>query len=515
MLTYSKYSKALAVLLASAILTVGACATKSESDDAACQAGAELCPCLSNGICDDGLTCATNLNKCVRLAGSTGGTTGTGGAASGAGGGTGGNTPGTGGSSTGGAGGKGTGGGTGGSGTGGNGTGGAGGKGTGGSGTGGAGGKGTGGSGTGGTGTGGTGTGGNATGGTPGTGGVTSTTCSLTNHSGNGSFTYYYFGQGTAKDGSGYRTACGYYGTESGQVDTIQNISNTSPAKNTYFAAIPGQNGFDSKSHCGECVQITGQNGKSVIATIIDECPYGGDGNNSACANNPSGHLDLSVDVFNQLGYSVETRPGPTGSSSPAPSPATSLRGSSPATRTSSSSKTRSWRSPASPGRAASPTAPGTSEAISAPGSRSSSPTKQIASSPSSCRAPARARTKTPASSSRPACESRPDAERGAAATPCYRTTLMLSIPVLVAPHSRIHIAMYISGPRADERLPRSSTSVHPNDFRSATTFCFASASSPLTNTVWSPPPTALGSTITGAPIVLSDFTTLRLGKAA
>ena len=164
---------------------------------------------------------------------------------------------------------------------------------------------GTGGNGTGGTSaTGGaTGTGGSATGGTPGTGGVTSTACTLTNHSGNGSFTYYYFGQGTAKDGSGYRTACGYYGTESGQVDTIQNIANTSPAKNTYFAAIPGQNGFDSKSHCGECVQITGQNGKQVIATIIDECPYGGDGNNSACASNPSGHLDLSVDVFNQLGY--------------------------------------------------------------------------------------------------------------------------------------------------------------------------------------------------------------------
>ena len=52
-------------------------------------------------------------------------------------------------------------------------------------------------------------------------------------------------------------------------------------------------------------MQITGQNGKNVIATIIDECPYGGDGNNSACANNPNGHLDLSVDVFNQLGYSV------------------------------------------------------------------------------------------------------------------------------------------------------------------------------------------------------------------
>ena len=294
------------------VLSAGACGSKSESSDAGCQAGAELCPCLSGGSCNAGLTCATNLNQCVRLASTgTGGNTGSGGngsggdTASGGNTGTGGTTPtGTGGTSGGaGRGGTtGTGGSagiSGGAGRGGTtGTGGTAGRG----GTTGTGGNGTGGnSATGGT----TGTGGSATGGTPGTGGVTSTTCSLTNHSGNGSFTYYYFGQGTAKDGSGYRTACGYYGTESGQVDTIQNIANTSPAKNTYFAAIPGQNGFDSKSHCGECVQITGQNGKSVIATIIDECPYGNDGNNSACAANASGHLDLSVDVFNQLGYSV------------------------------------------------------------------------------------------------------------------------------------------------------------------------------------------------------------------
>jgi hypothetical protein len=141
------------------------------------------------------------------------------------------------------------------------------------------------------------------TGGSPGAAGAAPTACSLPNHSGNGSFTYYWFGQGTAKDGSGYRTACGYYGTENGQVDTIQNVANMGLAKNTYFAAIPGQNGFDSKSHCGECVQITGQNGKQLIATIIDECPFGSDGGNSACAANPSGHLDLSRDAFNQLGY--------------------------------------------------------------------------------------------------------------------------------------------------------------------------------------------------------------------
>jgi expansin (peptidoglycan-binding protein) len=174
----------------------------------------------------------------------------------------------------------------------------------------GSGGTGTGGSagmgGRGGTGSGGTGTGGSAgMGGTTGAGGMASTSCTLPTHNGSGSFTWYYFGQGTARDGSGYRTACGYYGTESGTADTITNIASTSPAANTYFVAIPGQNGFDSKGNCGSCVQITGQNGTTLIATVIDECPYGSDGGNSACAADPNGHLDVSKTAFDKLGYTV------------------------------------------------------------------------------------------------------------------------------------------------------------------------------------------------------------------
>lgn len=157
------------------------------------------------------------------------------------------------------------------------------------------------------------GSGGSASGGMMGggTGGVQApTACTLMNHSGSGSFTHYYFGMGTGKDGSGYRTACGYYGTEggsssSGPNDTVENIANMSPASNKYFAAIPGQNGFDSRFNCGACVQITGQNGKSVIATIVDECPYNNDGGNTVCGANANGHLDLSTAVFDQLGYSV------------------------------------------------------------------------------------------------------------------------------------------------------------------------------------------------------------------
>ena len=58
---------------------------------------------------------------------------------------------------------------------------------------------------------------------------------SIVANPGSGSFTWYYFGQGTAQEGGKYKTACGYTGTESGMTDTVSNIVNP-----TYFAAIPG-----------------------------------------------------------------------------------------------------------------------------------------------------------------------------------------------------------------------------------------------------------------------------------
>ena len=69
-----------------------------------------------------------------------------------------------------------------------------------------------------------TGSGGMGTGGAA-SGGQGPTPCNLPNHSGNGSFTWYNFAQGTARDGNGYRTACGYYGTASGTPDTVENIA--------------------------------------------------------------------------------------------------------------------------------------------------------------------------------------------------------------------------------------------------------------------------------------------------
>jgi hypothetical protein len=119
---------------------------------------------------------------------------------------------------------------------------------------------------------------------------------------GNGSYTTYWFGQGTGMDGDGYRTACGYFGHEpssgDGTTDTVENIANPQ-----YFAAIPSNSpmDFNSAKYCGACVEAS-LNGKSVVATIVDACPTAG-GQNGPCASNPNGHLDLSLPAANFLGF--------------------------------------------------------------------------------------------------------------------------------------------------------------------------------------------------------------------
>jgi hypothetical protein len=148
-------------------------------------------------------------------------------------------------------------------------------------------------------------------------------------YAGDASFTCYYFGQGTTANGGGYKTACGYGGTETvpgsgnscGQSasDTVQNIADTGLAKSTYFAAIPGDaNGnFSNVVHCGECAKLTNTgNGNSVIVTIIDECPISGS-QNSPCKN--AGHLDVSMQAFNALGYSSGDPSNTTWKSVPCP----------------------------------------------------------------------------------------------------------------------------------------------------------------------------------------------------
>ena len=167
----------------------------------------------------------------------------------------------------------------------------------------------TGGAGKGGTATGGTagkggtgGTSGSATGGTGNVAGATS--CNIGGqHNGNGSFTWYHFSQGTHQENGQYVTACGYRGTANGTVDTVQNISNTSPASNQYFVAIPSNSNtdFNTSQYCGACVELTGQNGTKIVATVIDSCPRTGPVQNPRCTDN---HLDVSKTAFDRLGFS-------------------------------------------------------------------------------------------------------------------------------------------------------------------------------------------------------------------
>ena len=117
------------------------------------------------------------------------------------------------------------------------------------------------------------------------------------------SLTWYYFGQGTYKNGSQYQTACGYLGTESG---TGRSGSTTSPRRTTTSWPSPGATSasFTYSNYCGACVQITNtNNNKSVVATVIDECPID---SNPLCGM--AGHLDVSKTAFDALGFPWGTR---------------------------------------------------------------------------------------------------------------------------------------------------------------------------------------------------------------
>ncbi|HXX68201.1 MAG TPA: expansin-like protein [Polyangiaceae bacterium] len=136
-----------------------------------------------------------------------------------------------------------------------------------------------------------------------------------TSGSTSGSATEYYFGQCSGCFvGSTYKTACGYAGTEPtatgnfSSVDDVPNAASMSPASITYFAAIPGAASpgsdatdyagtFNTVGACGACIELQA-NGKTIVATIIDECPIA---SNGPCA--AAGHLDLSTSAFGALGY--------------------------------------------------------------------------------------------------------------------------------------------------------------------------------------------------------------------
>ena len=76
--------------------------------------------------------------------------------------------------------------------------------------------------------------------GTTGSGGSPPTQCTLQNHSGNGSFTWYYFGRAPRATATATAPPAATTAPRTAPTDTIENIASMSPASATYFAAIPG-----------------------------------------------------------------------------------------------------------------------------------------------------------------------------------------------------------------------------------------------------------------------------------
>ncbi|KAI0123360.1 RlpA-like double-psi beta-barrel-protein domain-containing protein-containing protein [Xylariales sp. AK1849] len=79
------------------------------------------------------------------------------------------------------------------------------------------------------------------------------------------------------------------------------NLSGGSCSFTTYtlpsglFGTAFSGSAWDSAAHCGECVKVTGPDGNSITAMIVDQCPE--------CE---STHLDLFEDAFLELGTASE-----------------------------------------------------------------------------------------------------------------------------------------------------------------------------------------------------------------
>jgi hypothetical protein len=133
----------------------------------------------------------------------------------------------------------------------------------------------------------------------------------LPSATGDGEFTCYTFNQGTTQVSGGYKTFCGYQGSEtsgsgnngpcdSGSLAASDSVTNvgTNPE---YFAAFPSSNSEWGGTGllCGMCVDVTYQ-GTTLLATIVDEC--------ATCSS--SEHIDLSSNLARALGVGVGTAPG-------------------------------------------------------------------------------------------------------------------------------------------------------------------------------------------------------------
>ena len=105
-------------------------------------------------------------------------------------------------------------------------------------------------------------------------------------YDGTGSLTHYWFAQGTSGIGDVH---CSY------GIQSNPDRAYGAQGEGQYFAAMNTAD-YASAAACGACVEVSRDNGKSVVVTVVDECPIS---SNPKCV---PGHIDLSTAAFQQLG---------------------------------------------------------------------------------------------------------------------------------------------------------------------------------------------------------------------
>jgi expansin (peptidoglycan-binding protein) len=101
---------------------------------------------------------------------------------------------------------------------------------------------------------------------------------------GKGSVTYYTFTMGAAAVNCSFAVL--------GQSPDI--VAHVATGDGQYFGAMDATD-YANAAVCGACVEITRDNGKQVVVTIVDQCP--------GCQ---AGHIDLSEQAFSQIGSTSE-----------------------------------------------------------------------------------------------------------------------------------------------------------------------------------------------------------------
>lgn len=146
-------------------------------------------------------------------------------------------------------------------------------------------------------------TGGTATLGLSGTGAVSCVKPGPEYINQNGSVAFYTFSQG-----SNGAVQCSYQAT-SQNPDTIAHVAT---GNGQYFAALDTDD-FAAAKTCGACIEVSRDDGRKVVATVVDECPKGSD---PKCVG---GHVDLSRNAFLQIGSLAEGFLGKGNTLQPAP----------------------------------------------------------------------------------------------------------------------------------------------------------------------------------------------------